>query len=237
MVMKKFIPFSILALVLMSRCSYDPFADFTVSSNIAEPYEIIYFQNNSTQATNFFWDFGDGRTSNEINPQHIYTEEGSYTITLTAKHNQGGTDVAHTTVDIYYTQLKVTVAEWNKDLFLDNLIPNAYVTLYTTYNDWYDRRNPIETRITDSYGTVIFPHVEPTVYYIDIEHSYYSNNNIGQEDISYIETLPLNKAMNNTFTAWVDFVPPAIQQQNVISRLPYKATQEKRIFKRVDAVK
>ena len=28
------------------------------------------------------WEFGDGDTSNEINPSHIYLDEGEYTVTL-----------------------------------------------------------------------------------------------------------------------------------------------------------
>lgn len=31
-----------------------------------------------------FWDFGDGTTSAELNPTHIYTQPGNYTVTVTA---------------------------------------------------------------------------------------------------------------------------------------------------------
>ena len=44
------------------------------------------------------WDFGDGATSNELSPEHTYTEPGSYTATLTATDSDGETGTA--SVDI-----------------------------------------------------------------------------------------------------------------------------------------
>jgi gliding motility-associated-like protein len=41
------------------------------------------------QATEFFWDFGDGGTSTEQNPSHTYTKEGSYSVTLIIKNRNG----------------------------------------------------------------------------------------------------------------------------------------------------
>jgi gliding motility-associated-like protein len=37
----------------------------------------------------FIWDFGDGKTSNAINPMHIYENSGSYTVKLTVIDDQG----------------------------------------------------------------------------------------------------------------------------------------------------
>ena len=44
----------------------------------------ITFTNTSTGATNYFWDFGDGNTSTSTNPANIYTNAGTYTVTLYA---------------------------------------------------------------------------------------------------------------------------------------------------------
>lgn len=44
------------------------------------------FTNLSTDnARSFVWDFGDGTTSTERNPMHIYAEAGNYTVKLTAR--------------------------------------------------------------------------------------------------------------------------------------------------------
>ena len=47
------------------------------------PYNAV-FNNTSLAGQSFFWDFGDGTTSTDINPTHIYTNQGSYTIKLLA---------------------------------------------------------------------------------------------------------------------------------------------------------
>jgi PKD repeat protein len=42
----------------------------------------ISYNNNSCEITGVLWDFGDGGTSDEIKPIHVYISAGSYTITL-----------------------------------------------------------------------------------------------------------------------------------------------------------
>ena len=56
------------------------------------------FQNQSSdKAVSWTWDFGDGTTSTERDPLHIYQEAGYYDVTLTVKGHIG-TDVAMMTV-------------------------------------------------------------------------------------------------------------------------------------------
>lgn len=55
------------------------------------PWE-VNFENESENAVTYEWDFGDGSTSTESNPTHIYTEEGTYTVTLFADGGDCGTD-------------------------------------------------------------------------------------------------------------------------------------------------
>lgn len=42
----------------------------------------VIFNNNSANGNTFFWDFGDGSTSYEINPTHYYNSPGTYTVKL-----------------------------------------------------------------------------------------------------------------------------------------------------------
>lgn len=42
----------------------------------------VIFNNNSANGNTFFWDFGDGSTSYDINPTHYYTSPGTYTVKL-----------------------------------------------------------------------------------------------------------------------------------------------------------
>lgn len=45
----------------------------------------VSFTNQSQNATQFKWNFGDGDTSTSVNTSHTYTAAGSYSVTLTAK--------------------------------------------------------------------------------------------------------------------------------------------------------
>ncbi len=46
----------------------------------------VKFINTSDFADSYFWDFGDGTSSTETNPSHIFENEGSYSVTLTASN-------------------------------------------------------------------------------------------------------------------------------------------------------
>jgi hypothetical protein len=59
----------------------------------------IQFNNSSTNANNFVWNFGDGNTSIEQYPIHTYTSEGSYMVTLFATNgNCSDTDTLYVKV-------------------------------------------------------------------------------------------------------------------------------------------
>ncbi|WP_460687849.1 PKD domain-containing protein [Niabella aquatica] len=59
----------------------------------------IRCSNSSQKAASYSWDFGDGGRSSEATPQHIYTQGGTYTITLYAT-NPGGTTVVTQTINV-----------------------------------------------------------------------------------------------------------------------------------------
>jgi len=46
------------------------------------------------------WDFGDGTTASSVAPQHLYTEAGSYTATVTVTDDAGATDSASETITV-----------------------------------------------------------------------------------------------------------------------------------------
>lgn len=49
--------------------------------------------NQSARATQYFWDFDDGTTSDEFQPRHLYKLEGKYNVTLVAGYDNGDKDV------------------------------------------------------------------------------------------------------------------------------------------------
>ena len=48
----------------------------------------------------YHWDFGDGETSNEENPVHIYNQAGTYTVSLTTTSNWGESRTSQATVTV-----------------------------------------------------------------------------------------------------------------------------------------
>lgn len=57
----------------------------TISASIAAGNGLtVLLNNNSTNAISYSWNFGDGQTSTQANPTHMYAAPGTYVITLTA---------------------------------------------------------------------------------------------------------------------------------------------------------
>lgn len=70
----------------------------------SEQSEINYleytFSNTSTGATSYLWDFGDGNTSTEESPTHVYDVHNTYTVTLTATNDANLSTTLTQTIDI-----------------------------------------------------------------------------------------------------------------------------------------
>lgn len=72
--------------------------DFIDSANAEEsiPQDMGQFWSYTLQfvytgehGTSIYWDFGDGETSEEMNPRHVYAEKGVYIVTQTATNTDG----------------------------------------------------------------------------------------------------------------------------------------------------
>ncbi|MBI2269550.1 MAG: PKD domain-containing protein [Bacteroidetes bacterium] len=68
---------------LFFQINIAPKADFTATT-VCVGNE-TQFTDNSADATQWFWDFGDGTTSTEKNPKHVFTTGGPHTVKLTTK--------------------------------------------------------------------------------------------------------------------------------------------------------
>ena len=129
----------------------DPFAEFTASTDVfTDSYTTVSFNNNSSGASSFIWDFGDGNMSTLTNPTNVFenTEEGAL-ITLTAVSDFGCTDEA---------QLIIEYDE--QEIFY---IPNTFTPDGDTYNQvfkpiFYSGFDPFsfEMSIFNRWGELIF---------------------------------------------------------------------------------
>ena len=71
----------------------EPEAAFTATTDGCS--RDITLTNESSFATSYLWDFGDGTTSTEANPTHTYAGNGTYTIALTATNSFGSSTITH----------------------------------------------------------------------------------------------------------------------------------------------
>ena len=208
--MKKFIPITIITMLLLASCVRYPHADFYSSQVVAEEFEIIYFYNNSIDYDYVEWDFGDGTMSTNPNPSHHYEYEGIYTVTLTAVGVNGHIDQSSIRIDILIpTKLEITVLEyWD-----EYPVADASIILYPSLYDWEHETNPF----LDSYGEVIevftnnqgvatISGLNAVSYWLDVWHQDYNNYLLAEEDEYFIRTLPLEPNMINTFVAYVDLI-------------------------------
>jgi PKD repeat protein len=98
------VAFSILT---MSSCKKDdddpdpenPIASFQFAISETNFLEVI-FTNFSQNATSYSWNFGDGNTSTEENPTHVYSNPGNYTVVLTASNSAGASANFENTITI-----------------------------------------------------------------------------------------------------------------------------------------
>lgn len=60
----------------------DPTVVFSATASTSDPLEVT-FKATTTYAKSYAWDFGDGETSTEKNPTHVFPVKGTYPITVT----------------------------------------------------------------------------------------------------------------------------------------------------------
>lgn len=80
--MKKVVFFLLLA--GLAACGR-PVARFSYAGHDQAAPATIQFNNESQKAVTYEWDFGDGNTSTEAEPQHMYNSSGNYLVTLKAQ--------------------------------------------------------------------------------------------------------------------------------------------------------
>lgn len=68
---------------LVASCNR-PVSRFVTSQERMQAPATVSFVNQSEKAESFLWDFGDGQSSDDLNPSHRYTQSGTYTVVLNA---------------------------------------------------------------------------------------------------------------------------------------------------------
>lgn len=93
-------------------------ADFSMGSNTFCPGEPVFL--GAWNSGNYFWDFGDGGTSNLRSPNYLYKDTGTYLVTLIVVNGCGNADTSSESITIAYDT---------------TMVPDAYV-VFNSNNNW-----------------------------------------------------------------------------------------------------
>ena len=136
---------------LMPEASTIANFEYEATNNLTAP-TTVKFTNKSILATSYLWEFGNGETSTEMEPEISYTEPGTYTVALTVGASN----------EVYYNTLKKVVNLQVKDPTAGKT-KTLYFTDRTTHSVRYavlDDNAPIvqdfgHTGLDKPYGMVI----------------------------------------------------------------------------------
>ncbi|MFM7566125.1 MAG: PKD domain-containing protein, partial [Flavobacteriales bacterium] len=79
-------------MMVSNGCELSPI-NFTNSSSVLDTFPLV----------NQTWNFGDGTLSTEFNPNHLYSQEGNYILTLYAQASSGCSDTTTDTLTVFPT--------------------------------------------------------------------------------------------------------------------------------------
>jgi len=104
---------------LIENCSNSSFELEEVSCS-----EFTFNPFNQVEDVSFYWDFGDGETSNQMNPSHDFIENGNYTINLTVIDNCGNETTTSTEIFVE-CPIELICDEDNGDLIFNGEDQNS----------------------------------------------------------------------------------------------------------------
>ena len=112
--------FSSIFILAISCKKSKPIASFKILNEKKYSPAEIYFKNESENAEEYFWDFGDGTTSMDQNPIHVFQNPGDYIVALKAKKNNFRSAEFSKTLSLSkgYTGARVSTVYFNEPFFI-----------------------------------------------------------------------------------------------------------------------
>ncbi|WP_281268021.1 PKD domain-containing protein [Methanospirillum stamsii] len=102
------------------------------------PHTVQFTNNSKGDISRFEWDFGDGETSSEKDPVHVFRKPGFFSVTLRAYHNSYVSEkVSDQTVNVDYPELlaAITSSSFEGEIPLSISFFSSCLGLVTSY-DW-----------------------------------------------------------------------------------------------------
>ena len=148
-----------------------PHALFSIAKTQYCEKETISFINKSDTGLQYYWKFGDGFSSTNINPVHAYTTAGNYTITLLVSSLQATGSVCTDTFKLPVTINPITPAVIKSNINAINCDPYTFISnlpsgLYSSA-DWVFS-NPYSNDTLRSGNQVTYTYTIPDNYPITL---------------------------------------------------------------------
>ncbi len=138
-------------------CSSDVCHEIAITSPISmgANYEVTLGENNNvfifhnhsigmTEHTTWLWNFGDGHTSNDANPHHVYTTPGIYTVCLTMTNTETGQVSTHCEDIMYGMQ----VSEYGPGMGINHTVASStHANAFTTPLVDFRYSNPVKDEL------------------------------------------------------------------------------------------
>lgn len=118
------------AAMCMMACQPEPEACFDASAFTVTPGTAVSFTNCSADGDSYEWDFGDGNTSTEVNPTHVYRATGTFLVSLTSNSKNGKKSDKFTVV--------INVGQ----RYLDDIVVSQFPFQTPTGLDWDENGSP-----------------------------------------------------------------------------------------------
>ncbi|MFO0688689.1 MAG: PKD domain-containing protein [Myxococcota bacterium] len=133
----------------------------------------------SVGATRYAWSFGDGGTSTEASPIHVFDTAGHFTVTQTAS-SAGGSDTATATIDVYPISITTTPAS-------GTLGAPATVTLRANVGGLHGIAIwSVDGQVVGSSTTEIYTFLTPGTHRITLVFGDTGAGLVGQTEVDYV---------------------------------------------------
>ncbi|MGB1018606.1 MAG: PKD domain-containing protein, partial [Chitinophagales bacterium] len=112
----------------------------------------VAFENNTTNAVNYYWDFGDGDSSTIVNPVNLYPEDGTFSVLLISESIERCLDTLSKVISIAYAKNNLYVANAISPLLgideVSTFLPKATclktykISIFNTWGElvWYSTK-------------------------------------------------------------------------------------------------
>gem|GEM_PF-347381 len=170
-------------------------AAFETDSFLCEGQRCTFHNISAGSFTQWAWDFGDGETDTQSNPEHIYGRPGVYRVRLIAASNTGCSDTAWHTVTVdSFPYLRIMPDR-------DHICAGETVTFHTAYRSGADS---LVWQWTDGHGMQsghgpVYSFENPGIYSVTITAFYPHCPDTAAQDTIYVARAPLvNIGMDTT---------------------------------------